>query len=162
MQDATARDGGPVELRCSGLIVRASQLLVVGRDGHGDWVLPGGSPEPGEGSAACVRREVREEAGVHVETGEVAFVFEVTDPGRQDRLVEIVFFARAQGEEATLHSTEAGLTPRWVPLDELGQIKLRPPIAGYLRGATRRVPGRSAPYLGNLWRPEVSPGGADD
>lgn len=149
------RDGGPVELRCSGLVLRTGHLLVVGRDGRGDWVLPGGSPEPGEGSAASVRREVREETGVNVETGEVAFVFEVTDPGRQDRLIEIVFFAQEQGEQATLHSTEPGLTPQWVPVDELGRLQMRPPIAGYLRGATRRTPGRSAP----LPRQPVAPRG---
>lgn len=158
MRDAR-RDGGPVELRCSGLVMRASHLLLVGRAGRGDWVLPGGSPEPGEGSAACVRREVREETGVHVETGEVAFVFEVTDPARQDRLIEIVFFAEEQGDQTALCSTESGLTLRWMPVDELGRVEMRPPIAGYLRGAARRTPGRSAPYLGNLWRPEGSSNG---
>ena len=156
------RDGGPVELRCSGLVVRADQLLVVGRDGRGDWALPGGSPEPGEGCAACVRREVLEESGIKVETGEVAFVFEVTDPGGEDRLIEIVFYAQERGERAPLYGAEPGLTPRWVPLDGLGSVELRPPIAGYVRGATRRLPGHSAPYLGNLWRPDGRRGEADE
>jgi hypothetical protein len=33
-------------------------------------------------------------------------------------------------------------------------VNLRPPIAGHLRGISRRDIVPSAPYLGNLWRPE--------
>ena len=61
-------------LRCSAVVARHDRVLLIHRDRRDDWVLPGGSPEPGEGSGACVRREVREEAGLVVEPAEVAFV----------------------------------------------------------------------------------------
>jgi 8-oxo-dGTP diphosphatase len=156
----TQPDGAPVKLRCSALVIRKDQVLLLHRDAPEDWVLPGGSPELGESSGACVRREVREETGLSVDPAAVAFVLETIDPSRQDRIIEIVMFADESDRNQLLATTEPGMTPRFVAFDELSALDLRPPIAGYLRGAVRGYPQRSAPYLGNLWRaPTGSPAG---
>ena len=42
----------------------------------GEWSLPGGVLELGEGMTAGIRREVREETGLEVEVGPVVDVFE--------------------------------------------------------------------------------------
>jgi 8-oxo-dGTP diphosphatase len=58
----TMPDG--VELRCSAIVVRERTVLLVHRVGSGadDWVLPGGTPRPGESMAACARRPARRHA----------------------------------------------------------------------------------------------------
>ena len=148
---ATQVDGTPVGLRCSAIVIRNNEVLLVHREVSDDWVLPGGAPEQGEGSGACVRREVREETGLNVDPTAVAFVYETIDPDRQDRTIDIVLYAEEPDRPAPI-KCEPGLTPSFVAFDDLALIDLRPPIAGYLRGAVRSHPQRSAPYLGNLWR----------
>ena len=45
------------------------------------------------------------------------------------------------------------MEPHFVPVDQLSELEMRPPIAGYLRGLLQQGARRYAPYLGNLWRP---------
>lgn len=138
---------GRVRLRCSAVVFRDDSVLLLDRPERGDWVLPGGCPRPGKGTAACARREVREETGLHVETGRCAFVLETIDPHSHDRTVELVLLA-ADGDGPPRRG-EPGLEPYFVELIDLPGLNLRPPISGHLRGMRHRA----APYLGNLWRP---------
>lgn len=113
---------------------------------------------------ACARREVREETGLVVAPNRCAFVLEVTNPKRADRIVELVFVVDRVPRSANLSEGEPGRAPQWVPLAELGSTRLRPPIGGYLRrladdlalaGRTAlRARTGTAAYLGNLWRPD--------
>ncbi|HUF83802.1 MAG TPA: NUDIX domain-containing protein, partial [Acidimicrobiia bacterium] len=45
------------------------EVLVVHRPRYGDWSLPKGKCEPGEGDEDAARREVEEESGVRVRLG---------------------------------------------------------------------------------------------
>lgn len=141
-------DARPVNLRCSALLLREDTVLLCER--IDDWVLPGGTPRPGESVAACVRREVREETGLVVNPTGVAFVLDVANSEAGHHLVEIVFQAMDEGGPGSApHGVEDGLVPQFVPLDHLARISLRPPIGGHI-WAFR---GHTAPYLGNMWRP---------
>lgn len=57
---------------------------------------------------------------------------------------------------------EPGLEPVFVPLDELPGLRMRPPLAGHLRGLHGRADLPSAPFLGNLWRPEEAGGDSEE
>ena len=138
------------------VLFRRGTVLLLHRHKDGeeeDWVLPGGQPEAGEGTAACARREVHEETGLRVDVGRVAFVLETIDPEREHRVIEIVFLAsrgnRVSGEPI---EREPGLTPVFVPVDDLPGLNLRPPLGGYLRGIHGARLRSTAAYLGNLWR----------
>jgi ADP-ribose pyrophosphatase YjhB (NUDIX family) len=153
-----AGDDAPVELRCSTVVFRNGQVLLVHRSGRtpDDWVLPGGRPREGEGIQSCARREVLEETGLSVIPDRCVFVLETISPERRLRLVELVFLARRPPEDLVPVQREPGLEPRFVTLDELPGLRLRPPLAGHLRGLHGRADLPSAPFLGNLWRPEDS------
>lgn len=146
---------GETDVRCSTIIFRGQELLLVhrARNGADDWVLPGGTPRPGESMAACARRETLEETGVSVQPTRVAFVLEALKPGSSRRTVDLVFLAiGSSGSEP--ESAEPDLEARFVPLAVLSELRMRPPLAGYLRALNANGASRSAAYLGNLWRPD--------
>lgn len=64
------------EVRCSAVVFKGRDILLVRRAAAGDWVLPGGIPRPGESMAACARRETAEETGLAIEPDRIAFVLE--------------------------------------------------------------------------------------
>jgi ADP-ribose pyrophosphatase YjhB (NUDIX family) len=149
-----------IEIRCSAIVFRQRTILLVRRPASesDDWVLPGGTPRPGESMVACTRREVREETGVSAEPAGIAFVLEASEQESGVHTLDLVFLAKELGRLESPVPVEPGLEPHFVPLDELGRLDLRPPIAGHLRGLLARG-APYAPYLGNLWRPPVSPNG---
>jgi 8-oxo-dGTP diphosphatase len=156
----TLEDKDPLNLRCSALFLRDHAVLLCRRTNRENtWVLPGGTPRRGEGTAAAARREVAEETGLEVAAERVAFVLETTSWDAGHHLIEIVFVGSERDRTAEPEQRERELAPAFVPLDDLDYIGLRPPIAGYIRGYARS--GRSggdrrqstAAYLGNLWRP---------
>lgn len=151
-------DRTPVNLRCSALVFRGDTVLLCRRTDEPDtWVLPGGTPGPGEGAASTARREVAEETGLQIQAERVAFVLETTSWDRDHALIEIVFLGADLDPRADAIEVEQGLAPAFIPLDDLHEIGLRPPIAGYIRGfAASRSKFNDPPtaaYLGNLWRP---------
>jgi 8-oxo-dGTP diphosphatase len=148
-----APDG--IELRCSAIVVRNRSVLLIHRahSNADDWVLPGGTPRPGESMAACARREVCEETGLHVDPDRVAFVLEVVGPDPGPRTVDIVFSAVPSVADQQPAEREPGLRPVFVPVDRIQTLDLRPPLAGHLRRMLSHRGGLYAPYLANLWRP---------
>lgn len=153
----TVDDGQPVDLRCSVLFFRRDSVLLCRRTDEEDvWVLPGGSPRSGEGTAATARREVEEETGLQVSAERVAFVLETSSWDRAHHLIEIVFLGAERDASAVPRQREHGLEPHFVKLEDLDKVGLRPPISGYIRGFGRRGQATAA-YLGNLWRPTGGP-----
>ena len=153
-------DSEPIAVRASVLFFRDERVLLCRRtDEEAVWVLPGGTPAPGEGTAAAARREVAEETGLQVAAERVAFVLEATSWDGEQHLIEIVFLGSERDRNAGLLQVEERLAPAFVPVSDLEQIQMRPPIAGYIKGFVRsgglrsRREHQTASYLGNVWRP---------
>ncbi|HUB42625.1 MAG TPA: NUDIX hydrolase [Streptosporangiaceae bacterium] len=147
------------QLRCSAVIVRQQSVLLVrrARGTDDDWVLPGGTPRAGESMAACARREVLEETGLHVDPSRVAFVLEVLGPDSGLRTLDIVFTA-AGAPDAEPHQQEPGLAPVFVPVEEISGLDLRPPLAGHIRGMINDRGRQYSPYLAKLVATGGTPG----
>lgn len=153
-------DESLVELRCSAVVIRRAEVLLIrrpGRSGSEEWILPGGRPRPGEGMLSCVRREVAEESGLVVLLDRCAFVADVIDPEGTRRRAELVFVARVSGDQREALTGEPGAEPCWVSMGELRRIHMRPPIGGFLPGVVKGS-ASTAPYLGNPWRPDDDAG----
>ena len=141
----------PVTLRCATIVFRDTAVLLVHRMSRGDWVLPGGRPRAREGVLACARRELREETGLDVDPGRCAFVLETIDPSGEQRVIELVFLSPDR-PSAQPSGAEPGMQPQFVPLSQLGELTLRPPLGGHIRALHANRHHSTAPYLGNLWR----------
>jgi 8-oxo-dGTP diphosphatase len=149
-----------IDVRCSAIVFRKGAVLLVRRahDGIAVWTLPGGTPREGESMAACARRELFEETGVSADPSRVAFVLEAMAPGGSRRRLDIVFLATGLEPGAEPQAREPGVEPHFIPVDQLNELTVLPPVAGHLRGLLHQGVYRYAPYLGNLWRPADSPG----
>ena len=120
------------------VIIEADRVLLVRRDTEplrGEWSVPGGMLELGEKLRDGVRREVEEETGLAIETGEVLDVFDsiFTDTlGRtQYHYVLIDYLCRPVSGEARAGSDVSDV--RWVSAEALQAMELRPSIEQVVR-----------------------------
>lgn len=108
------------------VVVRDGLLLLVRRGqppARGMWALPGGKVQRGETLRDALVREVREETGLDIEVGEVAWVGETAgEPDRQFVLID--FHAEVVG--GTLSAGDDAAEAAWVPIDEARTLPMPP------------------------------------
>ncbi len=107
------------------VLVDNEKLLLIKRGnepGRGLWAVPGGKVRPGESLKEAARREAREETGLDVEIGEVAWVGEHLSDTRH--IVLIDFHAKViAGELAAADDADEAV---WVDLHHLDSYPLTP------------------------------------
>lgn len=127
--------GHPLETRCSVTVFRRGSVLLVRSEENGRpvWKLPGGHVRPDEGLIACARRELREETGLTAQDMHCALVLDVRDRTEGRYVVEIVLFPTGdvRGEPV---ERETGHEPRFVPMDRIDSLPMRPPVQSHLHG----------------------------
>ena len=81
------------------------RMLLVDPRYKPDWDLPGGMAEANEPPADAVRRELKEELGLHLQVGDLLCVDWVSPHGPWDDLINFIFDggALSEGEIASLH-----------------------------------------------------------
>ena len=103
--------------------LREGKLLLSYETLTGQWMLPGGGLESGEEERACCIRELAEETGALVRPSEC--VLEIDEYYEDCRYVSRYFLCELVGRtelRLTRRETEAGMEPRWLPLDEIASI----------------------------------------
>jgi 8-oxo-dGTP diphosphatase len=127
-----------MRVRGCGLVLHKGEVLLIEyyEEGPGlHYVLPGGAVLAGESIRETVRREVIEEACVEVEVGSLVLAYEYQPqkdpiPHNLPPALTMVFACHpARGEARLPDCPDMGQTGvRWVPIDELDNIPLSPPI----------------------------------
>jgi len=106
---------------CVGAVIKdgRGRLLLIKRGhapGAGLWSLPGGRIEPGETDAEALAREMREETGLVIETGQL--IGTVRRPAQDGGLLDIRDYA-ATVTGGTLRAGDDAADARWVAASEL-------------------------------------------
>ncbi len=104
------------------VIVDDGRLLLVERavpPGVGRWAVPGGEVEPGETLAAAAAREVKEETGLDVRVGDIAWVGDSIGPGDPPEwhFTIVDFWADRLG--GSLQAGDDATQAKWVPIEVL-------------------------------------------
>ena len=106
----------------------------------GEWSLPGGRVEFGEGLKAAVAREVKEETGLDVEVGRfLGWAERMGDRPGPYHYVILDFAATPLDPQAALQSGDDADDAAWVPLAELERLDL---VAGLAEFLFRVLPAR--------------------
>ncbi len=103
---------------CRGLVLREGMLLLSYEVHTDQWFLPGGGMEPGETREACCIRELAEETGCAVRPVEQFLT--IREHCRDWRYITHYFLCEVTGavpRQLTDGEQEAGLEPRWLPLE---------------------------------------------
>jgi ADP-ribose pyrophosphatase YjhB (NUDIX family) len=149
-----AAPGCSPRVRVAAVIPYQGGILTVRHEKHGRsyHLLPGGGVEAGETIADCLVREIREETGVVCELVGPLFINDSIAPDASRHVVQLTFLARATGGAITSRPDDPRVAAvEIVPLDRLGDLDLRPPMAAeLLQEASSGFSGR-ARYLGPLW-----------
>lgn len=121
---ASGRVPARPELAVGGVVVDRGRLLLVRRGrgpAIGKWSVPGGRVEPGETLAGAVERELEEETGLAVESGELVGWVERIGPGHHFVIMD--FWAHLIGPDAAVAGDDASEVA-WVPLDLVPGVDL--------------------------------------
>lgn len=92
----------------------------------GQWSLPGGAQELGETLADAARREVREEAGIEIQLGEIIATLDMIDrddAGRVRHHYTLVDFM-AEAKQTHLKAGDDAQDARWFQCAEIDKLGL--------------------------------------
>jgi ADP-ribose pyrophosphatase YjhB (NUDIX family) len=110
---------------------------------EGRWQIPGGAVDPDERPEDAIRREVREEANVEIELGEVLGVYggpeyRVTYANGDDAgWVVAVYAARVRGGTPTPGDPDEIKDVGWFTPEEIESLELHPSTRRTLRAVLR-------------------------
>ncbi len=133
----------PIRVRAGGFILSNNQLLLAEfHDENGlHYNMPSGGVEAMESVTEGAVREVLEEAGLEVEVGPLAFVYEyaphLTD-NRYGQTPTLSFFFDCKPIQNNLVPIPKQLDPtqlgaKWIPVNELDNILLYPKIQNHIK-----------------------------
>lgn len=108
--------------RC--LLVRRSKVC---RSHAGTWEWPGGKVDSGEDVIAALCREIREEAGLEIELGDVAGAYGFELP--KVKVATLCLEARIVGGTVCLSEEHDDFA--WVPLETMQQWDLTPSMRAF-------------------------------
>ena len=117
-----------IETIARGVVVRGGKLLLCRAKGSATSYLPGGHIEFGETGRAALVREMKEETGLAVTTGEFLGVVENSfqQHGRPHAEINLVYAMTLDDPDAEVVSVEDWISFEWCPLDSLAGAGLLP------------------------------------
>lgn len=108
-----------IRVACRGIVIRDGMILLTYEVNTDQWFIPGGGMEGNESLKQCCIRELAEETGYVVEP---LYPFLVIHEYYEEWLyVSHYFVCEITGETQRLltqREAEAGLEPRWIPLED--------------------------------------------
>ena len=130
----------------TGILERDGAILLVASRYPGRpeplWNLPGGRQDGHELHAAALVREFREETGLAIAVGRLAYVAESFDPHVDMQFTNVAFHVHSSGEPSVQADDTHAVDYAWVPRAQLATVLsvavVREPLLRYLDDATQQ------------------------
>lgn len=145
-----------MKVRPAVLIIQEKSVLTM-RYVYGQkevFALPGGNPDPDECLPEALRRELMEELGIKIQTGEMVLCGEVLWSEQKKETLHMVFKAEITEGSPALNPLETtALEMVWLPLDELNHRLMYPNVgAGIVDYLNDNL---KSPYIGVIEQPYI-------
>lgn len=131
-----------------GVVIHRDRVLLIRRGSEplkGEWSIPGGLVELGEELTAGVRRELKEETGVDVETLECILVFDrIMRNGDRVKYHYVIADYLCRRIGGRLRPASDVVDARWVRRDDLRQYRLTEMATKLIHQAFEMVNNRRA------------------
>ncbi len=131
-----------------GVVIHRDRVLLIRRGSEplkGEWSIPGGLVELGEELTAGVRRELKEETGVDVETLECILVFDrIMRDGDRVKYHYVIADYLCRRIGGRLRPASDVVDARWVRRDDLRQYRLTEMATKLIHQAFEMVNNRRA------------------
>lgn len=108
---------------CRGIVISDKKILLTYEVNTDQWFIPGGGVEMDESYEECCIRELEEETGYKVKTNQK--YLSINEYYEEWFFTSHYFICDCVGEaerKLTKREIEAGLEPRWIPLEEAIEI----------------------------------------
>lgn len=108
---------------CRGIVLRDGEILLSYETRTGQYMIPGGGLEKGEGERDCCAREVAEETGIVASVGECAL--ELDEYYEDWKYVSFYFICDPVGVTEpclTEREREVGMQPRWLAVEDAIEV----------------------------------------
>lgn len=144
-----------IRIRIAVVIPRGDEILLVRhvKGDHQYWLIPGGGLDWGETIEDCAKREVMEETNLDIKIIKLLFISESVSKEYERHLINLTFLGKALNpeDEIKVINDERVKEARFVPVKDLNNIELHPPIAPFIARVFRDEFMGNALFLGNLW-----------
>ncbi len=146
-----------IVLRVGVIIIKNESLLLTHSqyDDEEFWLLPGGGLEFQETLEECGVREIKEETGLDIKIEKLLYVRDFIPNDGKNHVVDIFFLGKIKGGELKIgvdpdHEKQKIKDVKFVPIENLENIKLYPKILpDLIKDVCAKKP-TSAKYLGNV------------
>jgi ADP-ribose pyrophosphatase YjhB (NUDIX family) len=144
-----------IRIRIAVIIPRDDEILLVKhvKDDRQYWLIPGGGLNFGETIEECARREIKEETNKDIKIIKLLFLSESVSKDYERHLINLFFLGHVINpeDELRVNEDERIKEARFIPISQLNQIELHPPVAPFIMKAHKNDFKSPPQFLGNLW-----------
>lgn len=129
------KENRSIRIRVSALIVENGEILLIAHKKGNKvyWLTPGGGVDYGETLPAALQRELKEELGVEIEVGDIAFICDTIEPSHKRHILHVFFHCSTCSRDYSIGAEKRLFSYNFFSASGLSDIILFPSVTDEIR-----------------------------